>query len=225
MKCYLETISLLQREPDRWLAQKSVLHIMAFLGGFGCSDVLGTALAPLTPLENAFGEFLFKKHGGHDGNYWFELFKEGYDEAGSFELYFKDWREFYRDWQQSASMTVAIPRQTGEVVDITNTLNHIKSRPAMYFAHPSVGFLFSYLKGVQRSGDCYAPGVSIEPDIQRFEAWLCEKCELKKPCRWDRLLLVENRFDEHVAFQRFFERLDEFKKSGGPPNAAFRQKV
>jgi hypothetical protein len=225
MKCYLETISLLQREPDRWLAQKSVLHIMAFLGGFGCSDVLGTALAPLTPLENAFGEFLFKKHGGHDGNYWFELCKEGYDDAGSFELYFKDWREFYRDSQQPALMKVEIPKKPCEVVDITRTLDHIKSRPGMYFFCPSVAYLFSYLKGVQRTCECYTAGARIEPDIQQFEAWLCKRFELKNPCRWDRLLLVENGFDERAAFQQFFDSLDEFKKSGGPPNAVSGQKA
>jgi hypothetical protein len=225
MECYLETTSLLEREADHRLAHRSVLHIKAFLDGFACSDVWGRDADRLSPLINGFSAFLSEKHGGREGNYWFELLKQGYDDADSFELYFKEWRDFCRGWQQPSSIAVTISEKAGEVFDVTNTLNHIKSRPGMYFFCPSIGVLFSYLKGVQRACECYPTGARIEPDMQRFEAWLSEKCELKNPCRWDRLLLVENGFDERVAFQRFFERLDEFRKSGGPSDAVLRQGV
>jgi len=208
MRCYFETIELLAKEPERWLAQKSIVHVKVFLDGFANAEVLGGDIESLVPLINGFGQFLAKKY----EDSWRSLYKHGYDDSDAFDIYFNEWKSFYSQWQQSSAMSQKVKRQA-QVVDISKTLSHIRSHPHVYFVYPSIGFLFSYLKGTQRSCECYTTGVNIAPDIQKFESWLCRKFALNKACRWDRLLLVENGFNEYAAFQNFFERLDEFTRS------------
>ena len=199
---------MLAREPERWLAQKTIVHVKVFFDGYANAEILGGDIESLIPIINGFSQFLSKKY----EDSWRSLFKHGYNDSEAFGLYFNEWRSFYSQWQQSSSASQMAKRQV-RVVDISKTLNHIRSRPGMYFVYPSVSLLFSYLSGLQRSCECYTTGAHIAPDIQQFEAWLCREFSLNKACRWDRLLLVENGFNEQAAFQKFFERLDQFTRS------------
>jgi hypothetical protein len=204
MKCYLETHSLLEKEADRWLAQKSLLHLRSFFSGFCTAEILGKDIKRLTPLINGFASTMHQKFGGG----WEVFFQKGYDDADSFALYFSEWRLFIPQWQE-CSVLEEIAKSGTRSIDISSILEHIRLRPGMYFSTPSVGLLFSYLSGVERAKGCYAAQAQLLPDMRTFEAWLSRG---QKLCRWDRFLLAENHFNESAAFTDFFKRIDEFKK-------------
>jgi len=213
MQRYVETLAVLHRQSRKWLARKTMPHVRAFLSGFLWVDVIGAEnLQRLVPLVNGFAQFLAAKYSDSYLDYSEDLAlsQAGYDDEESFELYFREWRAFYGEWSRSAALTnleIAPVRS----VDLSKLLDHMRGKPGMYLSGPSVQMLYSFIRGVQRSCECYAPGARIEPDFEAYEAWLSEQSPLKKLCRWDRLLLAEYSFDEKTALTRFFETLDEFQ--------------
>lgn len=213
MHRYVETLTVLHREPEKWLARKTVRHVKTFLSGFLWVDAVGAEnLRRLVPLVNGFAQFLAAKYSDSFLDYSEDvvLSQAGYDDKESFELYFREWRAFYGEWSRSAALT-SLESAPVRAVDLSKLLAHMRARLGMYLSGPSVEMLYSFIRGVQRSCECYAPGARIEPDLGAYEAWLSDQSPLKKLCRWDRLLLAENSFDEEAAVARFFETLDEFR--------------
>jgi len=208
---YVQTIDMLEREPQKWLAQRSVLHVDAFLSGFHLIATLGGVnLDPLTPLCNGFIQHLERKYGGYmDYNWQAALYESGYDDEDAFFLYFQEWHGFYDEWTLTSSLKT-IQTSAGSTVDLSRFLDQVKPRVGMYFPGPSIQQLYSLVRGLHRACDCYTPGARIEPDFRQYEKWLSDQAPLKKLCRWDRLLLAESGFEEQAAFTRFFETLEEF---------------
>lgn len=221
MNRYIETIHLLEREPLKWLARRSVLHVGTFLSGFHLIGTLGAVdLDALTPLCNGFAKFLEAKHGGYpDYNPQAALYERGYDDEEAFSIYFQEWRAFYDEWGRTSCLK-NVGAGAGSVVDISRFLEQVKPRVGMYFPGPSIQQLYSFVRGLQRSCDCYAPGARIDPNFRDYEKWLSEQAPLKKLCRWDRLLLAESGFNEQAAFTRFFETLEEFRVVNRPGSSA-----
>ena len=216
MHRYIDTIELLHREPEKWLPQKTVRHIKMFLSGFLCVDIIGTENADLlVPLVNGFARFLASKYGKYYLDYSAEvaLCHAGYDDDESFEVYFSEWTTFYGQWSKASGLTT-IENAVIPVVDLSKVLRAIKSKPNLYLLRPSIEMLYSFIRGAQRSCECYAPRARVEPNLGAYEVWLCDRSPLRKLCRWDRLLLAENYFDERAAIAKFFETLDEFRKQG-----------
>lgn len=208
---FLETMHLLEREPQKWLAQRSVLHVDAFLSGFHLIATLGAVnLDPLAPLCTGFTQYLERKYGGYmDYNWQTAVYQSGYDDEDAFLLYFKEWHGFYDEWART-SRPQSIRTGVGSAVNLWGFLDQAKPRVGMYFAGPSTQLLYSLIRGLQRACDCYNPGARIEPDFREYETWLSGQAPLRKPCRWDRLLLAESGFNEQAAFTRFFETLKDF---------------
>jgi hypothetical protein len=214
MQRYIKTVAMIESEPEKWLARKAVLHVKAFLSGFLWMDAIGAEnLQRLVPLVNGFAQFLAAKYSDSFLDYSEDvaLSQAGYDDEESFQLYFREWRAFCSEWNRDAALT-DVATATVRIVDLSKLLSQMRAKPGMYLSGPSVGMLYSFVRGVQRSCECYAPGARIEPDFGAYEAWLSEQAPLKKLCRWDRLLLAECSFDEKAALFHFFETLDKFRK-------------
>jgi hypothetical protein len=205
---------MLEREPQKWLAQRSVLHIDAFLSGFHLIATLGGVnLAPLTSLCTGFNQHLDRNYGGYmDYNWQVALYQSGYDDEEAFSLYFQEWHRFYDEWART-SRPQSLGTGAGSTIALSRFLDQAKPRVGMYFPGPSIQLLYSLIRGLQRARDCYSPGARLEPDLGEYEKWLSEQKPERKICRWDRLLLAESGFNEQAAFTRFFETLEEFRSA------------
>lgn len=215
MEKFIQTIELLEREPAKWLAQKTTVQLEMFMAGFCSAETLGNEnLQLLTPLLNGFAQFLATKYSSKfvDYDQSIALQEAGYDDDESFELYFREWREFYSAWAQNSGIA-PLKAVARSVVDVSAVIGPIRARPGAYLRGPLLGSVYSFVSGIRRSCECYVPGAKVVPDFSAFEVWLAERAPLKRRCRWDRILVAEHAFNERAALDGFFLVLEEFQHS------------
>jgi hypothetical protein len=181
MDRFIETMALLRREPDNWLAAHYVSHIKSFIAGFMCVDVLGDRARCFTPVINGLYDYMEEKHPGmHDeAGGWSD------SSADSMDWFFVEWEGFCAERLGTISQRT-LNHIESPVVDFTGTLRYIRRRPLLYSESPSISHLFSFVRGVLRSCECYAKGACVRPDMKGFEDWLSDKHLLTEVCRWDR---------------------------------------
>src|SRR5262245_35347599 len=129
MHRYAETIELLHREPTKWLARKTVPHIRMFLSAFYEVEVIGTGRSTaFIPLMNGFSQFLAAKYSGIYLDYDEDvaLSEAAYDDDGSFELYFTEWRAFFAEWIQTSHLT-DLGNESVPVIDLSTRITFIRT--------------------------------------------------------------------------------------------------
>ncbi|MTI41397.1 hypothetical protein [Fulvivirga lutimaris] len=98
---------------------------------------------------------------------------------------------------------------------IYEILEVIRRKPHFYLTSKSItslqNFLNGYLLMAGFSNDAYNSG---DPKIDDFKYWILNKSSTQDGVGnpYSNTLLLECKGDEELAFERFFEYLDEFRK-------------
>jgi hypothetical protein len=98
--------------------------------------------------------------------------------------------------------------------DVYELLDAIRRRPEMYIGSHSIVHLQAYLGGCFHMARVYGIERREEPDFRDLNYWVSEQLLGERISNgWCTIILQECGGDENRALDRFFELLDEFRKS------------
>jgi len=98
--------------------------------------------------------------------------------------------------------------------DIYDTLALIRPRPANYIGACSLFRLYMFLQGCFHVADPHGIEDCGRPDFGGFSDWVAKRFHWKESTAgWYNIILKECGGDEGKALDRFFELIDEYRRS------------
>ena len=108
-----------------------------------------------------------------------------------------------------------VKRFEGDWLDLFEVLDLIKYRPGLFIGNKRISTLWDFLQGYQFSLSMNKLNEKSFPDFKWFSTWIKGRIdtEYDLSAGWKHHILTTYNYDEEIAFDKFFDHLEEFKNA------------
>jgi hypothetical protein len=200
-----------RRDPYTLLGQASLGCLHVFIGGYECGCAHSGCRSGIDPRLGRFSEWVAEKlgRGNLSVSGWCMISVECADEARALQRYFELWDEYTTVVEPVAVPDPPPPPAPLRTWNLRELLADVRRRPAMYLGHSSVTLLQAFIRGYATALEYAGRSTDELSDLEGFSHWLSARRGLRKPYRWDRVLLLFH--SEAGALEEFFKALDEYE--------------
>ena len=196
--------------PKQLLGEISCSLLEAFIGGWTFGAYRCDQLVDIQDqLFRQFGAELSAKYGTPSTVFnAFSQLRLLAGDTGAFHLFFEELNLFANLFPDCLAPRA---QSAGKKISRAEVIASIRRKPGLYLGRKSVSRLRAFL-----DGDAYAfkkSGLAgkIDPDLDEFEKWLMANEGMRSQFRWERVILLYANQNEEIAFDLFFDRLDEWE--------------